>query len=153
MREVYNGYNEKILTGKELKTFFPDKFLNIGNHRQDAILDVTIQEYLNSIKIDDNETYRIFYNNNFCKIMNNNDKNIDFIKYVCLENTIYSNRHLNRNINCKLCGSKMFYNTGKFGPFWSCCNYPKCKGSKKIWILGYINSLNNFKPCNIPEKE
>jgi len=36
------------------------------------------------------------------------------------------------NISCPKCKSKMVIRTGKFGEFYSCENYPECKGSKKI---------------------
>ena len=32
---------------------------------------------------------------------------------------------------CPLCGAKMVYKKGRFGPFESCSNYPKCKYIKK----------------------
>ena len=32
---------------------------------------------------------------------------------------------------CKYCGAKKVKRQGKFGEFWGCSNYPKCKGRAK----------------------
>lgn len=33
---------------------------------------------------------------------------------------------------CPKCGAEMKKRNGKYGPFWGCTQYPKCKGSRKI---------------------
>jgi len=36
-------------------------------------------------------------------------------------------------VSCPKCGAGMFLNSaGKFGPFYYCSNYPKCKGNRKV---------------------
>ena len=34
--------------------------------------------------------------------------------------------------NCELCGAEMVLRSGKFGSFYACSNYPKCKNTKTI---------------------
>jgi hypothetical protein len=33
--------------------------------------------------------------------------------------------------NCPICGDLMKQRTGKFGAFWSCVNYPNCRGTRR----------------------
>ena len=33
---------------------------------------------------------------------------------------------------CPICGSTMILRNGKYGQFFGCSNYPKCKGIKKL---------------------
>ena len=35
-------------------------------------------------------------------------------------------------VKCPICGEGMVRRDGKFGPFYSCSSYPKCKGKRKI---------------------
>ena len=151
MVEVYNGYSEKFLTGKELKDMYFDSFFCASRHHE-TVYDITISEYLDFLKIDNNKTYRIFYNDNFCKIwIPDTDTSIDFFSHTKLKNTIYQDRHLNRiNKLCPICNKEMVLKNGKFGHFYSCPDYPKCKGSRKVMILGNFN-WGGFKPCNIDE--
>jgi len=32
---------------------------------------------------------------------------------------------------CPLCGDRMVSRKGKFGKFWGCINFPKCRGHQK----------------------
>ena len=36
------------------------------------------------------------------------------------------------NPKCPLCGSKMVVREGKYGQFFGCSLYPRCKGTRKI---------------------
>ena len=93
MREVYSGYDEKFVTGKELKEMFNDCFL-CGARHHEAVYDLTIPEYLSSLKLKDDEEYRLFVNKFFCKIMRaKTDGSIDFFGYTSLENTMFGNRY------------------------------------------------------------
>lgn len=151
MTEVYNGYLEKFLTGKELKDMFYNTFY-CGNRHHATVFDIPVKEYLEFLNIDNNTTYKIFYNNLFCKVMlPEKDKYINFFGYTTLENTIYKDRHLIANNRyCPICNNKLILKQGKFGLFWSCSNYPECKGSKKVMILSELGHFG-FKPCNIIE--
>ena len=151
MTEVYSGYNEKFLTGKELKEMYQGYFYCSGRHHE-TVFDITIPEYLTSINIKDDMNYRIFYNNTFCRVMKvPNDKYVDFFAFTMLNNTIYENRYLQENKKvCPLCNDKMIAKRGQFGIFWSCIKYPDCKGARKMMILGNFGH-NGFRPCNIDE--
>lgn len=35
-------------------------------------------------------------------------------------------------ISCNFCGRPMIMRESKFGPFWGCCGYPKCKNTVDI---------------------
>ena len=36
------------------------------------------------------------------------------------------------DIYCPKCGAKMVRRNGKYGPFYGCTNYPRCKGTRNI---------------------
>lgn len=146
MTPVYNGYDEQFLTGKELKEKYSLAFYCGGRHHA-TVYDLLIPEYLDSLGIVDSTDYRIFYNDCFCRVMlKSNDKLIDFFAHKTFDDLDYYNRHLAEEITCPLCGGSMVSKIGRFGPFLSCKNYPQCKGSKKIMILGEDSSFNGFKP-------
>ena len=136
MKEVYNGYFEKFLSGYELKEMFKNSFYCSGRHHS-VVYGATIEEYLTSLKIKDNNEYRIFYNEHFCKIMNaKTDKDIVFFGHTEL-------RNLNTNILnalkeipfCPICNATMILKEGKYGVFRSCSKYPECKGASKVPII------------------
>lgn len=35
-------------------------------------------------------------------------------------------------LQCPKCGGQMKLREGKFGKFWGCSDFPKCKGSRKV---------------------
>lgn len=152
MRNVYNGYTEKFLTGAELKNMFRTAFYCLSSGRQQTVVDITIPEYLDFKNINNDKFYRIFYKTNSCKIMNEEtDKHIDYFKYLDLSNTIFSERYLNRKYNiCPKCNTSMIIKKGSLGYFFGCKDYPNCKGKKKLLILGHI-TYNGFSACHIPE--
>ncbi len=136
MRAVYNGYTEKFLTGKELKEMFFNAFY-CGDKHHSTIYDITIPEYFSYIKIKDDKTYRVFFNDMFCKIMNSKtDGNIGFFSYVFPD---YINDAVKTRLSlihkCPKCESEMILKIGPYGPFWSCSNYPNCKGAQTIYPM------------------
>lgn len=150
MRDVYNGYAEKFLTGRELTEMFNNSFYCDGRHHS-VVLDITIPEYLEFVKINEDKEYRIIYNDSFCKIINpQNDKSVAFFSYeVIISPDEYIQNRLSTNkFLCPECNAKMILKQGKYGFFRSCSNYPECKGSKKVFILGNTDYAG-FKRCNI----
>lgn len=153
MREVYSGYTEKFLTGKELVEMFNNAFYCDGRHHS-VVYDITMPEYFDFLKIKEDKKYRIFYNESFCKIMNaENDKSIGFFSHEVLTNPDFyvKNRLLYQEILCPECNSKMIIKPGKYGLFRSCSKYPECKGSQKVFVLGNLG-FGGFKRCNTPKE-
>ena len=147
MREVYNGYEEMFISGKKLKEMFEKSFFCTKQHHA-TILDITIPEVLEQSGIVDEKEYRVFYNKNFCKVLDvNNDKHIAFFSHITLEGTQHAERYLKRP-KCPYCGGNMLPYEGKYGWFWSCVGYPQCKGSKRVLYLGNFG-WGGIKICNI----
>lgn len=81
------------------------------------------------------------------------DGSINCFGYTSLEGTIFENRHFEREKECcPFCNKNMIVKFGKYGPFWSCCDHPNYKCSKKILVLGnetgsrfYPNNIDNDK--------
>lgn len=54
-------------------------------------------------------------------------------------------------MDCNKCGSNMKFRTGRFGNFWGCSNFPRCKnkitvkGSGRIFVKQEVN-----QPVNVP---
>ena len=109
MKPVYNGYDEKIVTGADLKSLFPNELIATGRHHAD-VLGLTVEAFLSSRRsIKDDKTYRIFLNDNFCKVMpENSDKQLAFFAHVPIEQVkLYSTRNLDEvksNAICPDCG-------------------------------------------------
>ena len=149
MRKVYNGYDEKYLTGKELSVMFQEAFYCDGRHHS-VVYDITMPEYFDYLKIKEDEQYRIFYNELFCKIMSTkNDKSIDFFSYAVLSSldSYMKDRLSCHKVLCPECGANMIIKPGKYGLFRSCSKYPECKGSQKVFVLGNLG-FGGFKRCN-----
>lgn len=51
-------------------------------------------------------------------------------------------------MNCPRCGSVMAKRDGKFGPFWGCSSFPKCKGSRNP-----DGSTSQSQFATVPEDE
>lgn len=134
VRKVYNGYTEKILNGSELRNLFSNSFYCSGRHHS-AIYDLSVNNYLNLLKINDDDLYRIFYNDSFCKIMKTNDKNVGFFGHISLRDM---KPDFSQKV-CPLCNGDMVLKDGRYGLFWSCSSYPECKGAQKINIIGNIS--------------
>jgi ssDNA-binding Zn-finger/Zn-ribbon topoisomerase 1 len=48
------------------------------------------------------------------------------------------------NMKCKKCKSQMVLRNGKFGQFWGCTKFPKCKGTQKY--VSDTEAVNNNEP-------
>lgn len=81
-REVYNGYEEFYMTGSEIKNHFKDAYPCYGRHHEKvAGYKMDFSKYYPKIK--DDITYRLFINENFCKVMDKEtDKEIYFFGYT-----------------------------------------------------------------------
>lgn len=135
---VYNGYEERYLTGAELKTLFHDSYYTSGRHHS-VVLGLSIPDYLDIHGIDNHKTYRIFVNSFFCRIADGEtDQKIIFFGHVKKEriNRSNSNQPIKADIICPQCGAKMRIKKGKYGEFLGCTKYPTCKYSQGIPILG-----------------
>ena len=93
----------------------------------------------NVINVNDLRNYLINYNDNTIITDEDIDKVYDVL---CAANANISNKkHINnikqtqRNINngiCPRCGKSLVLRNGKYGNFYGCSNYPKCKFTLKI---------------------
>lgn len=81
-REVYNGYEEKFLTGTEIKELFSDAYECFGKHHsQISSHKINFAKFFGRIKTE--VTYRIFLNENFCMILDNEtDTKLYFFGYT-----------------------------------------------------------------------
>ena len=68
-KPVYNGYEERYLSGAELKDLFKDHYYATGRHHS-VILGLSIPDFLELKGISDSKEYRIFINKFFCRVMN-----------------------------------------------------------------------------------
>jgi len=140
-KPVYNGYEERYVTVSELKTLLQDCYYSTGRHHS-TVLGITIPEYLEFLSPDDSQQYRIFINEHFCRIMDvETDHLISFFGYTKLENVKICNHPKTALPKiCPKCGMPMEFKNGRYGEFLGCSNYPNCKFTAKIWIIGnYIN--------------
>ena len=135
---VYNGYEEKYLTGAEMKSMFCDSYYTSGRHHS-VVLGLSIPDYLDIYGIEDHKTYRIFINNVFCRIADGEtDQKITFFGHIKRNRIKYpnSNEPIKADIICPKCGGEMKLKKGKYGEFLGCIKYPACKYSQSIPILG-----------------
>lgn len=81
-RTVYNGYEEKLWTGLEIKKHFENAYLCFGrHHKKISSQKINFDKYYPKIKNDC--VYRVFINELFCKIMDSEtDENIYFFGYT-----------------------------------------------------------------------
>lgn len=86
-------------------------------------LNKTILSYKETILDNYNEIYKVIYNLNIV----DKDKRKEHIKYV---REIKKNKEINNC--CPKCGSNLIKRTGKYGEFYGCSNFPKCKYTKKV---------------------
>lgn len=136
MKLVYNGYEEHFFNGKELKNFF-DKCFLMTKYKKTCVLNMTIIEYLEFIKVDDAEIYRIFENGHCCRLANGKtDKEIAFFEYIPKNCFIQYNNYEPNDKKCKKCGASMKIFISKYGEFLGCTNYPKCQYKKTLYIIG-----------------
>ena len=81
-RPVYNGYQENFLTGEQIKQFFADSYECFGKHHQQvSSYKMDFSKYYKKIKND--VTYRVFINDIFCVILDNEtDAKLYFFGYT-----------------------------------------------------------------------
>ena len=81
-REVYNGYEEYYMTGREIKKHFDGCYETFGRHHS-IISSKQIDFDGKYLKISDDKTYRLFINNHFCAIFDDKtDKKKHFFGYT-----------------------------------------------------------------------
>lgn len=151
-RPVYNGYEERYVTGAELKELFPGEYLSTKG-RSPTVFGILISDYLCYLGIDDLKNYRVFINHAYCKIMKaDTDGGVCFFGHTSLEYVKLSSKpeyrpeniHLGKN--CPECGASLILKQGRYGPFLSCSAYPNCKHITNIPIIGHFNpSLEQMK--------
>ena len=137
-KPVYNGYEERYVTGSELKAIFEDCYYSTGRHHS-TVLGLTIPDYLEFLNISQLQLYRVFINDYFCRIMDEEtDRLITFFGYAKLKN-IKMCMHPESALPkfCPECGMAMTFKSGRYGEFLGCSNYPNCKHTVKIWIFGH----------------
>lgn len=123
------------LSGLELKKLFESSFYCDGKHHSDMRA-LPIPTYLKALKIKDDNVYRIFYNDCFCRIMNNEtDKEITFFGHRKSNFSRFYKLDGFEIPRCPSCDSEMDLRAGKYGLFWSCHKYPVCKGLLSIGII------------------
>ena len=140
-KPVYNGYEEQYVTGKELKDFFEERYLTTGRHHS-VVLGISIPEYLCYLNIDDSEIYRIFCSPFFCRVMKSEtDDLIIFFGYTSLDcvKMLVNPDNIHLPKYCTKCGAIMRFKKGPYGEFLGCSNYPNCKTTSKIPIVGNHN--------------
>lgn len=81
-RELYNGYQEKYLTGEEIKQLFSKSYECFGKHHQQvSSYKIDFEKYYKKIK--NSITYRVFLNDMFCMILDNDtDAKLYFFGYT-----------------------------------------------------------------------
>jgi hypothetical protein len=81
-RDVYNGYEEKFLTGAALEDLFSTSYECFGKHHgQISSHKIDFSKFFSRIKID--TTYRVFLNDIFCMILDNDtDAKLYFFGYT-----------------------------------------------------------------------
>lgn len=80
-RPVYNGYEERIMTGQELFDYFANAYECFGRHHQQIRSHRMNLSKYKKLKADG--VYRVFINKLFCKIMDNEtDASLYFFGYT-----------------------------------------------------------------------
>ena len=141
-KPVYNGYEERYATGKELSKIFEGQYLTTGRHHS-VVLGLSIPDYLWFLGIDDQKIYRIFINQFFCRLMKGDtDGLISFFGHTVLSDVRLSVKLEDMRLHkfCPICGAPMKFKQGKYGEFLGCSSYPACKHTAKIPIIGNVES-------------
>ena len=137
-KPAYHGYKELYLSGFELKDAFAGKYLTTGRHHS-VVLGISIPEYFELIGIKNTKKYRIFVNVHFCKVMDaETDAQIDFFGHTTEGHFKVKTDTTKIQMQCQMCGSKMTFRKGKYGVFLGCSNYPGCRNTASVPMVGNI---------------
>lgn len=81
-KPVYNGYEEYYMTGAELQEYFSDAYELFGRHHE-MIASTKLDILKKFKKVKSDIRYRIFLNDSFCRVMNEEtDEKICFFGYT-----------------------------------------------------------------------
>ena len=105
----------------KLSEFLDKAFPNLINLNYTSELEKDLDLIANG-KVEEINILNNFYNNL--------EENIKELQKTV--NTIEKQYIVNENIRCPECGSIMYLKTSKYGQFYGCSNYPKCKGIVNI---------------------
>ncbi len=136
-KPVYNGYEERYLSGSELFATFENSYIATGRHHSEIIA-LPVADFLEDRGVNSSKQYRIFINQFFCRVMDaDTDKLIAFFGHAALKDEMLNRRAtmLLANRQCPKCNSPMISKDGKYGYFFSCSQYQNCRGSKNIPII------------------
>lgn len=136
-KAVYSGYQEGYFTGIELKEKYKGNYYTGGRHHT-TVYNLTIPIMLDLIGVQDNTTYRVFYNDNFCRVMRKDtDGLIKFFGHSDMTNVIECNHEDSpTSCNCPQCGKLLKLKRGRFGEFIACSGYPECRYTSNIQLRG-----------------
>ncbi len=135
MKECYNRYEEMHITGLELRRLFKDSFYCTGRHHE-TTTSLPIPTFLKVLNIKECKVYRVFYNEYFCKILNEKtDEDIAFFGHRRSSFSKFFNENDWEIPKCPLCNSEMKLRVSQYGEFWGCSKYPNCKGKLQIGII------------------
>jgi hypothetical protein len=81
-RALYNGYEEKMWTGQEISNYFSNTYECFGKHHQQVSSHrIDFSKFFSRIK--EETAYRIFLNDSFCLILDNDtDAKLYFFGYT-----------------------------------------------------------------------
>jgi len=109
------------LVGRALDSLLVDHFPKIVDIKFTAQMEDDLDEVANGNK-DWIKTLQLFWKD-FEKTLKKGMKDIDKDKYLILGKS---------KEKCPICGKKMLIKLGRFSPFLSCVDFPKCKGMKSL---------------------
>lgn len=119
--EIKDNYIVPTEKGMKLSEFLDKAFPNLINLNYTSELEKDLDLIANG-KVEEINILNNFYNNL--------EENIKELQKTV--NTIEKQYIVNENIKCPECGSIMYLKTSKYGQFYGCSNYPKCKGIVNI---------------------
>lgn len=137
--KVYNGYEEMFLTGAALKERFHKEFYATGRHHDD-ITAIKIPDYLELKGIVEEQQYRIFVNDYFCRVMDaETDKPKCFFAHAKPERIELLPGYSLEGMKpiCPDCGMRLRIVFGAYGEFLGCTGYPVCKYKTRFPVIGH----------------
>lgn len=103
--------------GIQVSDFLNDNFSGVININSTSNMEKSLDEIANG-NLDELAFLRDFYTT----LEETVDKALKTLNYAQKEVVVAE------NVKCPLCGADMYIRTGRFGEFYGCSNYPKCKG-------------------------